>query len=87
MTIQTIIAYLFGLGLIYLFIWLMYYPLKITVKLILNALIGTVLLIVINLVGKFMGFIMPINIITILVGGFLGIPGVILLLVLKFIIF
>ncbi|AZR74403.1 SigmaK-factor processing regulatory BofA [Anoxybacter fermentans] len=83
---QTIIAYLFGLGLIYLFIWILYYPLKITTKIILNTLGGAILLIFLNLIGRFFNYIIPINPVTALVIGFLGIPGVILLIILKFLI-
>lgn len=81
---QVIIAYLFGLGLIYLFVWILYYPLKFTTKIILNGLAGVLVLVLINFVGTFFAFSIPINPVTALMVGFLGIPGVILLILLKF---
>ncbi len=86
---QTVIAYLFGLGLIYLFIRILYYPLKITTKIILNAIAGVLVLIIINIVGKLFAsgtytYFLPINPVTALIVGFLGIPGVVLLMVIKF---
>ncbi|MCK4258805.1 MAG: pro-sigmaK processing inhibitor BofA family protein [Halanaerobiales bacterium] len=81
---QTVIAYLFGLGLIYLFIRILYYPIKVTTKILLNAVVGILVLLLINLVGKFFTYSLSINPVTALVVGFLGIPGVVLLMLLKF---
>ncbi len=81
---QTLMAYLFGLGLIYLFIWILYYPLKWTTKVLLNVVFGIIILFVLNMIGNFIKYTLPINVVTALVVGFLGIPGVVLLIVIKY---
>jgi len=54
-------------------------PIKLIWKLILNSAIGLVLLMVFNYFGGYFDFSIPVNIITVLIAGFLGIPGLILL--------
>ena len=52
------------------------WPLKVMFKLLINIAIGILLLFVFNWFGlAWLGFIIPINIITALVVGMLGIPG------------
>lgn len=58
-------------------------PIKIIGKLIINSILGVVLLYIINLVGELWQFHIGINVITALVVGILGIPGAILLAILK----
>lgn len=55
-------------------------PIKLLWKLILNSLIGIILLLAVNYLGGYYDFSLPINIITVLIAGFLGIPGVFLLI-------
>ena len=76
----------FGLGIILLFLVsrLFFGSLRLVGRLIWNALLGGALLYLINLVGANVGLHLPLNPITALVVGFLGIPGVILLLVLQY---
>lgn len=61
-------------------------PIKIVGKLIINSILGVLLLYVINLIGALWQFHIGINVITALVVGILGIPGAILLAILKIII-
>ena len=84
MDLTVIIAYLFGLALLYLLARLLLIPIRLIVRLLINGLVGGVILGLVNLVGMFLGFYLPINPITALVTGFLGIPGVVLLLALRF---
>ena len=58
-------------------------PIKIIGKLIINSILGVVLLYIINLVGALWQFHIGINVITALVVGLLGIPGAVLLAILK----
>lgn len=58
-------------------------PIKIIGKLIINSILGVVILYIINLVGALWQFHIGINVITALVVGILGIPGAILLAILK----
>ena len=62
-----------------IFLW----PLKLIGKLLISSLVGGVLILVVNLIAGFFGLLLiPLNIITAVVVGVLGIPGVILLLIL-----
>ena len=58
-------------------------PIKIIGQLIINSILGVVLLYIINLVGALWQFHIGINVITALVVGILGIPGAVLLAILK----
>ncbi len=85
MELTVIIAYLFGLMLLYILARLLLIPLRLAIRLLINGAIGGFLLWLVNLLGMFVGVYLPINPITALVAGFLGIPGVILLLVLRYV--
>jgi inhibitor of the pro-sigma K processing machinery len=53
------------------------WPLKILGKLILNGALGVLLLLLVN----FLGISIPINAVSALIAGFLGVPGVIFLII------
>lgn len=77
LTYAGAVLLLFLLGKI--FLW----PLKLILKLVVSSVIGGVILLAVNLVAGAIGLVLiPLNLITALVVGVLGIPGVILLLVL-----
>lgn len=69
---------MFGIGL--LILWILFkvfrWPLKVLGKLILNAVMGAITLILINIVGGFFGFTLSITAFTSLIVGLLGVPGV-----------
>lgn len=50
---------------------------------VLNCMLGLVLLISVNFIGTYYGFALGINVITVIIAGFCGIPGVIFLMVFK----
>ncbi|MBE3591444.1 MAG: pro-sigmaK processing inhibitor BofA family protein [Thermoanaerobacter sp.] len=83
---NIIIAYLIGLFLLYLLGWLLVVPKKILLRIIINGIIGGLILFIINLIGKSLGLYIAINPVTALVVGFLGIPGIILLIILQHIV-
>jgi len=83
--LNVILAYAFGLILLYLVGWLLVVPIKIVGKMIVNGIIGGILLIIINFFGGFFGIGIGINPVTALIAGFLGIPGIILLFVVQYI--
>ncbi len=83
MDLNLVIAFVFGLLLLYLLVRLLYLPLKIFLKLLGNALVGGIILAIFNAVGTFWGLAIGINIFTAFLTGILGIPGIILLLVLQ----
>jgi inhibitor of the pro-sigma K processing machinery len=59
-------------------------PMKVILKLIINGVLGGIAIFLINLLGQPIGFFIPLNIVSALVAGILGLPGIILLVILKF---
>jgi inhibitor of the pro-sigma K processing machinery len=80
---NVILAYVFGIILLYVVGRMFLMPIKLIFRLIYNALIGGAMLWALNFVGLHIGFTIAINPITALVAGFLGLPGVILLILFK----
>lgn len=74
---ELIIYGIIGLALLYLVIKLFKWPIKILI----NGVIGMVLLYITNYIGAYFDFTIAINPITALIAGFLGIPGIIFLVV------
>ncbi len=61
-------------------------PITKIVKLVINSIIGGVLIFLINLVGGIWGFHIGLNIFTSMLIGFLGLPGVVCLVIVKLLI-
>jgi len=85
-SLDIILAYFLGLVLLYLIGWLLLVPLKLILRFLLNAVLGGIALWLLNLVGGLIGITVAINPITALTVGFLGIPGLILILLLQYVI-
>lgn len=60
-------------------------PLKLVFKLLANAVIGAIALLIINYIGSFFSFHIDLNFITALIAGALGVPGIIILFILEII--
>lgn len=60
-------------------------PLKWALKLLLNAVGGFIALVVLNFFGAIFGLSLTVNLVNCLVAGILGLPGVVLLLLLKYV--
>lgn len=60
-------------------------PIKIVFKLLLNTIVGFIALFVINFLGSFIGVSVAVNWINAVLVGVLGIPGVALILLIKWI--
>ncbi len=60
-------------------------PLKKIIKLLINSILGGILIYIINIIGANFNFHIGLNIITAIFTGVLGIPGVILLVIIKMI--
>lgn len=86
MDYNVIIAYAFGIFLLYLIARLLYVPLRFAVTLAYNAAVGGVLLWLFNLVTGFFNLHVAINPATALVAGYLGLPGIALLYSLVFLV-
>lgn len=73
-------AALFLLVILYIVAQVFMKPIKLLWKLLINSGIGLVLLMLVNYIAAYFDFTIPINVITILIAGFLGIPGILLLI-------
>lgn len=85
MDIVTILFYLVGLALIFLIGKLLVVPFKILIRLLLNGIMGGIVLFLFNLVGGIFNLYLAINPLNAIIVGFLGVPGVILLLIFQMI--
>ena len=81
---ETILSIAIPAVLAILFLRLLLSPLKILWKLALNSLSGFVCLWLLNLVSGITGIVFEINFLTTLLVGFLGIPGIVLLVLKHF---
>jgi inhibitor of the pro-sigma K processing machinery len=81
--INFIIAFFFGVLVIYILARLLYFPLRIFLRFLLNTLVGGILLALFNVFGAFWGVQIGLNVVTALIVGIMGVPGVILLLILQ----
>lgn len=81
--VNVVLAFVFGLFLIYLIGRIFLMPIRIIFRLVYNAIVGGIVLWLLNLLGSHFGFIIAINPVTALVVGFLGLPGVVLLILFK----
>ena len=79
-SLDMMVYALIGLALLFLIIKLLKWPLKILI----NGILGIILLYISNIVGSYIGVVLPINAISALVAGFLGIPGIIFLILFQF---
>ena len=59
-------------------------PLKWAFKLLINAASGFIALVILNFFGGIVGLSLTVNLINCLVAGILGLPGVVLLLLIKY---
>ncbi len=74
------LAYAAGLFFIYLLGKFLIVPLKWVGRLILNSIIGGIFILAVNLLGGHWGIFVPLNPLTAVITGLLGIPGAVLLL-------
>ena len=85
MSTQFIITFLVALVVVYIILKVLSLPFKLVIKLLVNGVLGGIIIWIVNLVGANFGFAITLNWITALVAGILGIPGVIILIILHFI--
>lgn len=60
------------------------WPVKKIVKLAVNVLLGILMIFLVNTFGMSIGIKIPFNIVTALIAGILGVPGVIMLIIIGF---
>ena len=83
MTFFEAAAYVLGVGLLLILIRIFIKPVKICLFLTLNSILGGVGLYIFNLFGAKIGLTLGINIVTSAVCGLLGVPGLVMLTMLK----
>lgn len=79
-----ILAWVVGVLIVFAFGKAMLLPLKVILRLVINGVLGGIAILIINLIGAPLGFTISLNIFSALVAGILGLPGIILLIILKF---
>ncbi len=79
----VILAYIVGIILLFILGRLLLVPLKVVLKLVCNALAGAAAIILINLIGGLFGFQIALNVYTSFIVGTLGVPGILMLVILK----
>jgi inhibitor of the pro-sigma K processing machinery len=80
---SVLLAFGVGIFLIYVVGRMFMMPIRLVFRLIYNGLIGGAMLWLVNLAGSYIGFTIAINPVSALIAGFLGLPGVILLIFFK----
>lgn len=82
----TIAAYLFGLIMLYVLVRILLIPARFTARVLLHAGAGALALYILNRLGGYwpaVDLYVPINPVTALIAGFLGLPGILALLALR----
>lgn len=77
------LSFLVALNVLYIVLKIIAAPVKIIIKLMINAFVGGVVLFLINLVGAGFGFALNITWLTSLIVGIFGVPGVVLVILLQ----
>ncbi len=84
--VGSILAYVAGLVIIFIFCRIFIKPIRWLVRLLINSILGGLILAAVNFVGGFAGITIIINPITSMLAGLLGVPGIILVIILQYII-
>ena len=81
---ETVLFVFFAVALIFFIARLATSPVQMMLKLLMNSLLSVVLLCFISMIGEYWGIHLPINPVTVLVIAILGLPGLLLVSVLYF---
>ncbi|TYQ14796.1 UNVERIFIED_CONTAM: inhibitor of the pro-sigma K processing machinery [Acetivibrio alkalicellulosi] len=81
----TIFAYIIGIVLLFFLGKFFIVPMKTVLKLLFSSILGAGIIFIINFLGGFFEFNIALNPITAFITGTLGVPGVLLLIALKYI--
>lgn len=77
------LSFFIAFVILYVILKVLSLPVKIIIKLLANALIGGVVLFLINLIGTPFGLVLDITWLTSVIVGFFGVPGVIIVMILQ----
>ena len=81
--LNSIIPYIACIFFLFIFGRIFIVPIKTILKLVINSIFGGVMIFIINLIGAIWGFHIGLNLITSIFVGILGIPGVIVIIIIK----
>ncbi|TCW34247.1 inhibitor of the pro-sigma K processing machinery [Thermohydrogenium kirishiense] len=84
MLLSGFLSFAIGIIIIAFIVWLFGKSVKILFKFVLNSIVGYVFLLIFNFFGSIFGLTLQANIINAFIAGVFGIPGIIILLVLKY---
>ena len=82
----TLLGYLAGICILFIIGRIFILPIKSICKLLFNSILGGLLILTINYIGGFFSFHIGLNLFTIIFVSILGVPGSILLIIIKFLI-
>ena len=85
MDFTMILPMLIGVGILFIVLKLLALPMKLIIKLVINGLVGALIIFLVNLIGANFGFTIDLNWITALIVGILGVPGVVIVSILQFV--
>lgn len=83
MNVNNIIAYIACIFFLFIFGKIFIVPIKTILKLIINSVLGGVIIFIINFIGSAFNFHIGLNLITSIFIGLLGIPGAIVIIIIK----
>lgn len=86
MDYNSIIAFIACIFFIFIVGKIFILPLKTILKFILNSVVGGIIIFIVNLIGGFWNFHIGLNILTSIIVGILGVPGTILVIMIKLLI-
>ncbi len=81
---ETVLFVFFAVALIFLIARLATAPVQMMLKLLMNSVLSVVILCLISIIGEYWGVHLPINLVTVLLMAVLGLPGLLLISVLYF---
>jgi len=86
-SVNVIIAFLFGLVLLYLLFRLILVPFRSSGRVLMRVGVSALCLVAVNLIGGRFGYAVPLNLVTVLIPALLGVPGFFLATLMQFLIF
>lgn len=84
--VRMVATVVFALAIIFITAWLIYEPLRLMARLILQGAGGAVIILLFNLFASFWGLSIGLNPVTALIAGIMGIPGLVLLTCLQLVV-
>lgn len=81
------VAYLLGVTLVYALARALLLPVRLAVNLLVDTALGVAAIAAFNLAGSFFGVGLPLNPVTAVISGILGVPGIAMLVALKYLVF